>query len=155
MVANGFYFIKNDFFSIMQAPYLKENKNSKRPFYYCFKEDNSDIYWMIPLSSRVDKYKKLIAKRKEQNKPCHGIHILTFPTGRESVFLIQDIFPVTEKYIDRAYTIGNIPLYLLDKNEIATINDKAKTVLRLSKKGIKLTPTSPDIWKIYTKLTKE
>lgn len=86
MIVNGFYFIKDEFFDIMKDPYLKDNKNSTRPFYYCFKEENTEIFWMIPLSSRVDKYKAIVEKRKQQNKRCDGIHILTFPTGRKQFY---------------------------------------------------------------------
>ena len=56
MIRNGFYIIKDSFFSDMSDPYLKGNKKQNRPHYYCFEDSNyNGIYWMIPLSSRIDK----------------------------------------------------------------------------------------------------
>ena len=51
---------------------------------------------MIPLSSRIDKYKRLIEKRKKAGKPCDILHVVKLDNGRESAFLIQDMFPITE-----------------------------------------------------------
>lgn len=59
MKKTGFYIIKDKFFIDMQEPYLKGNKEENRPHYYCFEASSSDIYWMIPLSTQIDKYKKL------------------------------------------------------------------------------------------------
>ena len=35
MVVRGFYMIKDEFFEIMNDPYLTNNKKANRPFYYC------------------------------------------------------------------------------------------------------------------------
>ena len=44
-------------------------------------------------------------------KPCDILHIVKLDDSRESVFLIQDMFPITEEYIEREYTIaGNLSL---------------------------------------------
>lgn len=63
MVERGFYIIKDKFFEDMNEPYLKGNKEANRPHYYCFKEENTGLFWMIPLSSRIDKYKNIINKK--------------------------------------------------------------------------------------------
>lgn len=63
MTERGFYIIKDKFFKDMDEPYLKGNKEANRPHYYCFKEDVTGLYWMIPLSSRIDKYKNIISKK--------------------------------------------------------------------------------------------
>lgn len=44
----------------MNEPYLKGNKAGNRPHYYCFEDTNTGIYWMIPLSSQIDKYKRIV-----------------------------------------------------------------------------------------------
>ena len=54
MKKTGFYIIKDAFFKEMADPYLKGNKEENRPHYYCFEDKSSDIFWMIPLSSRVE-----------------------------------------------------------------------------------------------------
>ena len=41
---------------------------------------------MIPLSSRIDKYKKIVENKKKAGKPCDIIHIVKLDDDRESVF---------------------------------------------------------------------
>ena len=50
----------------MPDPYLKGNKAGNRPHYYCFEDSDTGKFWMIPLSSRIDKYKKLLRIKKKQ-----------------------------------------------------------------------------------------
>ena len=66
MKKTGFYIIKDKFFEDMSDPYLKGNKAGNRPHYYCLEDISTGIYWMIPLSSRINKYRRLIEKRKKQ-----------------------------------------------------------------------------------------
>ena len=65
MKKTGFYIIKDKFFVDMPDPYLKGNKAGNRPHYYCFEDTNTGIYWMIPLSSRIDKYKQIMENKKK------------------------------------------------------------------------------------------
>ena len=46
---------------------------------------------MIPLSSRIDKYKRIVEKKEKAGKPCDIIHIAKLDDSRESTFLIQDM----------------------------------------------------------------
>lgn len=103
MKKTGFYIIKDSFFDDMNEPYLKGNKKGNRPHYYCFEDAASGLYWMIPLSSRIDKYKKIVENKKKAGKPCDIIHIVKLDDDRESAFLIQDMFPITESYVEREY----------------------------------------------------
>lgn len=151
MQEHSFYIIKDEFFSEMNDPYLKGNKSANRPHYYCFKEEEN-IYWMIPLSSRIDKYKAIIAKQEAKGRRCNILHITKLDNGRESAFLIQDIFPITDKYIARAYTIANQPLILTSEKTAGEIDKKARKVIKLIKHGVKFTPTQPDVLRILEKL---
>lgn len=96
MKKSGFYAIKDKFFEDMKEQYLKSNKLGRRLHYYCFEDSNAGIFWMIPLSSRIDKYKSIMEKKKAEGKPCDIIHIVKLDNSRESAFLIQDMFPITE-----------------------------------------------------------
>ena len=100
MKKTGFYIIKDNFFTDMPDPYLKGNKAGNRPHYYCFEDSDTGIFWMIPLSSRIDKYKKIVENKEKAGKPCDIIHIVKLDDSRESAFLIQDMFPIIEKYIE-------------------------------------------------------
>ncbi|MGN1277556.1 MAG: type III toxin-antitoxin system CptIN family toxin [Floccifex sp.] len=152
MKRRGFYIIKEKFFEDMSEPYLKGNKSENRPHYYCFEDEKTGIYWMIPLSSRVEKYRRIIENKQKAGKPCDILHIIKLDHNRESVFLIQDMFPITEKYIEREYTISGNHLILSSERSASEIEKKARKVMGMLKRGIKFTPTQPDVMAIMDKL---
>ena len=106
-----FYFIKDEFFEIVNDRELMKNKENsiKRPCYYCFKsKENEKIIWFIPVSTKIDKYEKIynnkIQKQKELGKnPSVDTIVFGFVANTYSTFLIQNMFPVTEKYIECKY----------------------------------------------------
>ena len=102
----GFYIIKENFFDIVNDPFLKGNKQGNRPHYYCFEDLKTGIYWIIPVSSKLEKYKKIIKNKEKKGTKCDILHIAKLDNDKESVFLIQDMFPITSQYIEREYTIG-------------------------------------------------
>lgn len=66
-----FYFIKDIFFDIIDDPELMKNKENgnKRPCYYCFKsKEHDDIIWFIPISTKVEKYKKIYDDKIKKQK---------------------------------------------------------------------------------------
>ncbi len=152
MKKTGFYIIKDKFFDDMSDPYLKGNKEGNRPHYYCFEDTTSGIYWMIPLSSRIDKYKRIVAKKENAGKPCDIIHIVKLDDSRESAFLIQDMFPITEEYIEREYTIASNHLMLTSEHTADIIEQKARKVMAMLKRSVKFTPTQPDVLALLKKL---
>lgn len=85
MKKTGFYIIKYSFFEDMDESYLKGNKEGNRPHYYCFADSVSSLYW-IPLSSRIDRYKKIVENKKKAGKPCDIMHIVKMDDDRESAF---------------------------------------------------------------------
>ena len=152
MKISGFYIIKDSFFEEMADPNLKMNKDGNRPHYYCFRDGNTGVYWMIPLSSRIDKYKSLMEKKEKMGKPCDIIHIVKLDNDKESAFLIQDIFPITEKYREREYTIAGNHLMLTKKHSVKEIERKARKVIGMLKRGVKFTPSQPNVIKILKTL---
>lgn len=152
MKKTGFYIIKDKFFEDMQEPYLKGNKSGNRPHYYCFEDAEGGIFWMIPLSSQIEKYKKIVNKKVKTGKPCDIIHIVKLDDNRESAFLIQDMFPITSEYIEREYTIAGNHLLLTSEHVARTIEKKAKKVLGMLRRGVKFTPTQPNIIAMLSKL---
>ena len=109
---------------------------------------------MIPLSSRIDKYKQIMEKKEKAGKPCDILHIVKLDDSRESAFLIQDMFPITEEYIEREYTIAGNHLMLTSEHTAKEIEQKAKKVIGMLKRDIKFTPTQPDIMAILENLRK-
>ena len=76
---------------------------------------------MIPLSSRVEKYRRIVEKKEKSGRSCDILHIVKSDDSRESVFLIQDMFPITEKYIEREYTIAGNHLMLTSEHTAKVI----------------------------------
>jgi len=152
MRKTGFYIIKDKFFEDMSDPYLKGNKSENRPHYYCLEDKSTGIYWMIPLSSRIDKYKRIVEKKEKVGKPCDIIHIVKLDDDRRSAFLIQDMFPITDEYIEREYTIAGNHLMLTSEHVVKEIERKAKKVMGMLKRGVRFIPTQPDVISILKKL---
>ncbi len=155
MKRTGFYIVKDKFFEDMNEPYLKGNKKESRPHYYCFEDSRTGICWMIPMSRQVEKYKKIINKRLDTKKTCDILYITKLDDGGESVFLIQDMFPITEEYIEREYTIAGKHMLLSSEQRVHELERKAKKVLKKLQHGVKFTPTQPDIMKIMNRLNRK
>ena len=62
------------------------------------------------------------------------------------------MFPITEEYIDREYTIAGNHMMLTSEHSVREIEQKARKVMGMLKRGIKFTPTQPDVMAIFEKL---
>ena len=137
-VENGkFYFIKDNFFEIFKDYKLMENKENgnKRPCYFCFNDlENEKIIWFVPISSKVDKYKTIYENKKKTKKKVYNF-VFGKVLGKEKVFLIQNIFPTVEKYIESKYQNKKQDVVITEslKKEII---DTSMNVIKLAKKGI-------------------
>lgn len=114
----------------------KENGN-KRPCYFCFKDrKDKDIIWFVPISTKYDKYQKLYENKKKKQKRVYNF-VFGEVVGKKAVFLIQNIFPTTEKYILEKYVTENkdveIPLKM--KNKVIA---RAKQVINMAERGINI-----------------
>ncbi len=152
MVKAGLYIIKDKFFEDMNEPYLKGNKEQNRPHYYCFEDSVDGIFWMIPMSSKIEKFQRIVDKKKEQGKPCDVIHITKLDNDKMSAFLIADMFPITEFYIEREYTIAGNPMTVTSEHEVREIEQKARKVLGMLKRGVKFMPTQVNVKSMLEKL---
>ena len=155
-----FYFIKDTFFDVIEDKELMQNKEngSKRPCYFCFRsKENNEIIWFIPVSTKVDKYKKIYNKKIEMQKKLGkklsvDTIVFGYVSNTYSTFLIQNMFPVTEKYIESQYIKNNVAIRLSNKLQKEIIY-KANKVLGLYKHGMK-NIIFPDIDKILKQLLK-
>ncbi|MBQ4523305.1 MAG: hypothetical protein IJA10_10200 [Lachnospiraceae bacterium] len=145
MEENKLYFIKDEYFEKYKVPNTSLNKDTdengehNRPCYYAFKEDN--IYWMIPISSQVDKYEYEYQKSIKKYGVCDSISFV-YIKGNKNAALIQNMIPVLEKYIDKIYTYHNTntPIEINDKKR-KELNAKARKVVRFARIGKELTFT--------------
>lgn len=139
-IENGkFYFIKDEFFEIFKAYQLMNNKENgnKRPCYFCFNDlENEEIIWFVPISSKVEKYRQIYDNKKKTRKKVYNF-VFGKILGKERTFLIQNIFPTTEKYVENKYQNKKKDVEItesLKKEVIQTSMD----VIRLAQKGINI-----------------
>lgn len=147
------YHIKNEYFEFVKNEKLMTNHegDSTRPNYFCIKINDENVMWFIPMSSKVEKYKKIIQNKMKKYKKCDTIVIGNY-RGREHAFLIQNMFPITEKYIDHIDTIVGKALKVPSETR-RDIERKVEKVFLLKEKGINL--VFPNVDKITEKLLKE
>ena len=62
------------------------------------------------------------------------------------------MFPLIEEYIEREYTIVGNQLMLTSEHTARKIEQKARKVMGMLKRGTKFTPTQPDVMAILKKL---
>lgn len=117
---------------------MKEEK--KRPTYFTIKD--KDILWFIPLSSKVEKYKKIIDRKIKKYGYCNTIMIEKI-FNKDTVILLQNAFPTLEKYIDHIHTIDNKPAKVSEKLEKIILENFEK-LLVLKSNGINLFFTDID-----------
>jgi hypothetical protein len=139
-----FYFIKDSFFDVIDDPELMQNKENgnKRPCYYCFRSTEYDnIIWFIPVSTKVNKYQKIYDNKIQKQiklgkKPSIDTIVFGNVANTYSAFLIQNMFPVTEEYIESQYIKNKVAIKLSNKLQTEIIN-KALKVLNLYNHGMK------------------
>ena len=127
------YHIKDEFFDKINDKGLMINhENGKaRPTYFTIKD--GDILWFIPLSSKVDKYQEIINKKITKYGSCKSIMISEI-ANKPSVILIQNAFPVLEKYIDHPHMVDCKPLKVIDTLKDEILNN-FKYLMELKKSG--------------------
>lgn len=135
------YFIKDAFYEKFKGCGLLENKetvNGKphgRPCCYLFQFEDSDLYWMIPISSKVEKYENTYKKSMDRYGMCDNISF-GFVLGEKRAFLPQNLFPVTEKYIDHVYLDSNTNKPItIPRDLMAELNKKARKKIRYNRAG--------------------
>lgn len=128
------YHIKNNYFEFVNDKNLMKNHegNSTRPNYFCIKMQENEIMWFIPMSSKIEKYRKIIEEKIAKYKKCDTIIIGNY-RGRENAFLIQNMFPITLKYIDHIDTVNGKALQVPSETR-REILDKVNKIFKLKSK---------------------
>lgn len=145
------YHIKNEFFSFINDKKLMINYENghSRPTYFVIKNDN--ILWFIPLSSKVDKYEKIIENKIKKYGRCKTILVRKI-ASKKTVILLQNAFPILEKYISHPHIINGKTIELIPslKKEIL---DNFKFMISMKNNGKNLFFVDTD--KILEKLKEE
>ena len=138
------YHIKDEYFDLVKDKTLMRNHEGgkARPTYFCVKNERTDILWFIPMSSKVEKYKLIREEKISKYGSCDTILIKKF-LGKEAVFLIQNMFPAIEKFVDHIHIVNGVEAKVINKisKEIEVIFNK---VMRLIESGKKVVFTDVD-----------
>ena len=141
MEIGHFYFLDDRYFSDFPDAQLERNKEAvdghlhDRPCFFAFVDNTTKIFWLIPFSSKVEKFKKIYQDKIDRSGKCDTI-VFGNVLGHEKAFLIQNMCPVIPKYIRNEYIdkAANIPVcvdQILEKELI----QKSSLILALARQG--------------------
>ena len=153
--ADRFYFVKDEFYEkfpdcgLMANGVRDETGEHGRPCFYA--KQIGKFFWLIPISSKVEKYERICEEKISKYPSYDGIKF-GYVNGKRRAFLIQNIFPITEEFIDKIYMIngGKLPA-TVNKKFAEVLKKSAEKVIRLNSRGIKISMT--DINKILNGLS--
>ena len=149
-----FYHIKDEFFSLVNDSALMSNKENGgyRPHYFAVRDSkNQDIFWMVPVSSRYEKYKKFHDSQIEKYHKCTKVVLGKF-AGTDCAFLVQNAFPVITDYFDHIHTRFDLPATISEDTGKEIIKC-LKSNLALHRRGISL--FFADIDRIYSTMERK
>lgn len=149
MTKGNFYFLTDEYCDRFKKYGVMDNKEAigeelhGRPCFYAFPDDDDeDIFWMIPISSQVRKYEDILAEKLQRYSTYDGLEF-GYVRGRRAAFLLQNICPVTKKYIREEYIDCNTSMPVCIPNDLQrAINAKARKIVRFAKKGTKISITN-------------
>lgn len=148
---NGFYIIKDSFFTKYKDSFLLDSKTTNRPHFFLIKDRIvKDVYWAIPMSRQLDKALKKIREdydNKEEKCPYYVIN----KNSQNPVFSIGNSFPILKKYVEREFERSNRHLILKDSKILKKVESKFDNYLKFINRYSNRTP----ILSIFDDLIKE
>ena len=139
-----FYYISDQYFQDFSDPYLMQNKEAinghihDRPCFYSFQDKITGLYWMIPFSSQINKFQKIYNDKINKYGRCDTI-VLGEVLGYRKAFLIQNMCPITSKYVKNEYLDSKTQTPVRIDWELENrLNKSAARVLTLQRQGKRL-----------------
>ena len=152
------YFISDQYYADFPDDKLMKNKDfidgvpHNRPCFFAFQDSKiADIYWIVPISSKYEKFKHIEQDKIKKYGRCNTIRFGTV-LGREAAFLIQNMCPATERYLIE-YRDKELRPIRLDGRVASDVERNARDVLAIAKRGAKV--IFPDVFKIYNELEQQ
>lgn len=154
MEVGHFYFIKDEFIRDFPDKDIQRNHETisgishDKPYFCSMKEGN--LYWMIPISSKIDKYHSIEDKIKQRYGKCDTIKFCEV-IGHEKAFLLQNMCPISDSYVKNEYVdqVSSKPVKVDGRVEKKLIS-AAKKVLNKHRRGVKI--IFPNVLVIENKL---
>lgn len=120
-----FYFLNDAFFQRFPEGTMPNKEDDAlgrhhRPYYFAL--ELNGVMWMIPVSSKTNKYEKIHQHKIEKYGHCDTIYFANI-MNKKRVFLIQNMVPVTIEYINEQYKTKDVPvsIKIIDQNELKKI----------------------------------
>ncbi len=152
------YFLSDQYYIDFPDDKLMKNKDMidgvphNRPCFFAFRDSKlSEIYWIIPISSKYEKFKRIEQEKIRKYGHCNTIRF-GMVLGRNTAFLIQNMCPATESYLTAYIDKNNHPI-CIDDRIAADVEKNARDVLAIAKRGAKV--IFPDVFKIYQSLAQQ
>lgn len=149
-------FVVDDFFELVNDPFLKTNKGTghSRPHYFAIQDKfESDIFWVVPLSSKIQKFDRIVDRKIQANRPHDGLKKVKI-RNREGYLLFQDMFPTKKEYLTE-YKQSGKTVQLKENNDLNELTKQAYAVVGLLMKGVKFNKTQPNVKRILGKLSED
>ena len=134
------YFLSDQYYTdfpncgLVDGGKIRHGQEFRRPCFLAFLDHKRpEIFWVVPISSRVEKYHKIEAHKLRTYGRCNTIRFGTV-LGREAAFLIQNMFPVTEKYLIQYKDKNQQPIHI-DGRIVTDVRRHASEVLALYRRG--------------------
>lgn len=153
---NHLYTITDEFFVRFPDENLKYNKDH-RPHLFCYRDTNTGLLWVIPTSNHgIEKQRAEIAKAEARGHREDILrHVAQCNNNEVRAFFIRDMFPVSDRYIEHAYTRGGVEGALFVKKDIEAIRRKSQDFLSKIRAGVSLQKYQIDILYIESELIKD
>lgn len=152
------FFLSDQYYLDFPDDKLMKNKDTtdgvphSRPCFFAFPDSKiPEIYWIVPISSKYEKFRQIEEKKIQKYGKCNTIRFGTV-LGRPTAFLIQNMCPATEMYLT-AYTDKNDQPIRIDGRVAADVTKNAREVLAMAKRGAKV--IFPDVFRIYRELERQ
>jgi len=147
------YHIKDDYFLKVNDNKLMQNKENGtfRPTFYCLKDNNTELLWVVPLSTRTKKYQEIYDKQVDKYGKCLTIVIGEFD-DKKAAFLLQNMFPITSDYLDHVHIKNGNPVPVKHSiHQIVQNNMKQLKILVDKGKNV----VFPDVKRLETLMLEE
>jgi hypothetical protein len=138
---------------LMRSTEIIGNASHRRPCFFVFQDNvNENILWLVPISSKYKKYKDLYDKKVEKYGRCNTIRFGVV-LDTQAAFLIQNMCPITQKYILEVYVDKNNVPVQIDNRIVQDVVSNAREVLAMVERGSVL--IFPDVKKIRAALLQQ
>ena len=151
MTKDKFYFLTDDYCEKFKNHGVMSNKESvgsqvhRRPCFYSIQDpQNENIFWMIPISSQIDKYNDILQEKLRRYRNYDGLEF-GYVQGRRAAFLLQNICPVKDEYVVEEYINESTGSSVSIPNDLKRrLNAKARKIINLYYRGTKIVITDLD-----------